>query len=166
MKEDQMKICNDETAAEKWKSTFDPVTFDQSQVPYVISFQGGSKLTLNPDGTATFEGNADDAAQQFFDNVIKLHNQQYQALEKNIEYERDQKKFAQEMWQSDSKFGAEMTEYSMEQSAEIMRLEEIRDAAEKLVRCKGRYHSEQNYRALAALFGVTTPDLPPLGEQE
>lgn len=41
-------------------------------------------------------------------------------------------------------------------------LEAIRDAAEKLVRCKGRYHSEQNYRALAALFGVTTPDLPPL----
>ncbi|HFF0248805.1 TPA: hypothetical protein ACGAVG_005653, partial [Klebsiella pneumoniae] len=38
----------------------------------------------------------------------------------------------------------------------------IRAAAEKLVRCKGRYHSEQNYRALAALFGVNTPDLPPL----
>lgn len=35
-------------------------------------------------------------------------------------------------------------------------------AAEKLVRCKGRYHSEQNYRALAVLFGVKTPDLPPL----
>lgn len=35
-------------------------------------------------------------------------------------------------------------------------------AAEKLVRCKGRYHSEQNYRALAALFGVNTPDLPPM----
>ncbi|UAN13238.1 ead/Ea22-like family protein [Raoultella planticola] len=41
-------------------------------------------------------------------------------------------------------------------------LEPIRVAAEKLVRCKGRYHSELNYRALAALFGVTTPDLPPL----
>ncbi|HDZ9120838.1 TPA: ead/Ea22-like family protein [Klebsiella pneumoniae] len=41
-------------------------------------------------------------------------------------------------------------------------LEAIRAAAEKLVRCKGRYHSEQNYRALAALFGVKTPDLPPL----
>ncbi|WP_322874700.1 hypothetical protein [Klebsiella michiganensis] len=41
-------------------------------------------------------------------------------------------------------------------------LEAIRAAAEKLVRCKGRYHSEQNYRALAALFGVTTPDLPPI----
>lgn len=39
----------------------------------------------------------------------------------------------------------------------------INAAAEKLVRCKGRYHSEQNYRALAALFGVNTPDLQPLG---
>ncbi|EMJ5234940.1 TPA: ead/Ea22-like family protein [Klebsiella pneumoniae] len=38
----------------------------------------------------------------------------------------------------------------------------INSAAEKLVSCKGRYHSEQNYRALAALFGVKTPDLPPL----
>ncbi len=42
------------------------------------------------------------------------------------------------------------------------RSESIIKAAEKLVRCKGRYHSEQNYRALAALFGVTTPDLPPM----
>ncbi len=41
-------------------------------------------------------------------------------------------------------------------------MEPIRAAAEKLVRCKGRYHSEQNYRALAALFGVKTPNLPPL----
>lgn len=41
-------------------------------------------------------------------------------------------------------------------------LEAIRSAAEKLVRCKGRYHSELNYRALAALFGMTTPDLPPI----
>lgn len=41
----------------------------------------------------------------------------------------------------------------------------IKAAAEKLVRCKGRYHSEQNYRALAALFGVNTPDLPPLDSE-
>lgn len=41
----------------------------------------------------------------------------------------------------------------------------INAAAEKLVRCKGRYHSEQNYRALAALLGVTTPDLPPLDSE-
>lgn len=49
----------------------------------------------------------------------------------------------------------------------IAELEAIRAAAEKLVRCKGRYHSEQNYRALSALFGVTTPDLPPVdGDSE
>lgn len=49
--------------------------------------------------------------------------------------------------------------------AHIDDIEPIRAAAEKLVRCKGRYHSEQNYRALAALFGVTTPDLPPLDSE-
>lgn len=41
----------------------------------------------------------------------------------------------------------------------------INAAAERLVRCKGRHHSEQNYRALAALFGVNTPDLPPLDNE-
>lgn len=46
--------------------------------------------------------------------------------------------------------------------AHIDDIEPIRAAAEKLVRCKGRYHSELNYRALADLFGVTMPDLPPL----
>lgn len=49
--------------------------------------------------------------------------------------------------------------------AHIDDIEPIRAAAEKLVRCKGRYHSEQNYRALAALFGVNTPDLPPLDDE-
>ena len=44
----------------------------------------------------------------------------------------------------------------------LKKAQTINAAAEKLVRCKGRYHSEQNYRALAALFGVTAPDLPPL----
>lgn len=47
----------------------------------------------------------------------------------------------------------------------IAELEPIHAAAEKLVRCKGRYHSEQNYRALAALFGVNAPDLPPLDSE-
>ncbi|MEG8530795.1 hypothetical protein U4P09_20635 [Klebsiella quasipneumoniae subsp. similipneumoniae] len=54
----------------------------------------------------------------------------------------------------------------MTSSAELVealeKAQTINAAAEKLVRCKGRYHSEQNYRALAALFGVTTPDLPPI----
>lgn len=53
-------------------------------------------------------------------------------------------------------------EQACESDVKIDELEAIRAAAEKLVRCKGRYHSEQNYRALAALFGVTAPDLPPL----
>ncbi|MBC4755128.1 ead/Ea22-like family protein [Klebsiella variicola] len=53
-------------------------------------------------------------------------------------------------------------EQDCESDVKIDELEAIRAAAEKLVRCKGRYHSEQNYRALAALFDVTTPDLPPL----
>ena len=44
----------------------------------------------------------------------------------------------------------------------LEKVQTINAAAEKLVRCKGRYHSEQNYRALAALFGVNTPDLQPL----
>lgn len=53
-------------------------------------------------------------------------------------------------------------EQACESDVKIDELEAIRAAAERLVRCKGRYHSEQNYRALAALFGVNTPDLPPL----
>lgn len=62
-----------------------------------------------------------------------------------------------------------ITDYALQAASTVEALVEalesaqaIRAAAEKLVRCKGRYHSEQNYRALAALFGVTTPDLPPL----
>ncbi|MEA4364422.1 ead/Ea22-like family protein [Klebsiella pneumoniae] len=47
-------------------------------------------------------------------------------------------------------------------SEKLDKAQTINAAAEKLVRCKGRYHSEQNYRALAALFGVNTPELPPL----
>ncbi|MEG8505722.1 ead/Ea22-like family protein, partial [Klebsiella pneumoniae] len=56
-------------------------------------------------------------------------------------------------------------EQACESDVKIDELEAIRAASEKLVRCKGRYHSEQNYRALAALFGVNTPDLPPLDDE-
>lgn len=52
-----------------------------------------------------------------------------------------------------------------EQVKQIDELEDIRAASERLVRCKGRYHSEQNYRSLAALFGVSAPDLPPLDSE-
>ncbi|SVW98405.1 Ead domain protein [Klebsiella pneumoniae] len=56
-------------------------------------------------------------------------------------------------------------EQACESDVKIDELEAICAAAEKLVRCKGRYHSEQNYRALAALFGVKTPNLPPLDRE-
>lgn len=56
-------------------------------------------------------------------------------------------------------------EQACESDVKIDELEAIRAAAEKLIRCKGRYNSEQNYRALAALFGVTTTDLPPLDSE-
>lgn len=59
-------------------------------------------------------------------------------------------------------WNAGLAQESCERQQLISELEPISAAAEKLVRCKGRYHSEQNYRALAALFGVKTPDLPPL----
>lgn len=64
-------------------------------------------------------------------------------------YIKDQLYFA---WKA---AGAELVEA-------LEKAQAINAAAEKLVRCKGRYHSEQNYRALAGLFGVTTPDMPPL----
>lgn len=59
-------------------------------------------------------------------------------------------------------WNAGLAQESCERQQLISELEPISAAAEKLVRCKGRYHSEQNYRALAVLFGVKTPDLPPL----
>lgn len=66
---------------------------------------------------------------------------------------------------ADGTTGQDAEFISLANPANILSLVEaqtINAAAEKLVRCKGRYHSEQNYRALAALFGVKTPDLPPL----
>lgn len=36
----------------------------------------------------------------------------------------------------------------------------VYEAARKLVKCKGRYHGELNYKALAELFGVTNIPLP------
>lgn len=62
------------------------------------------------------------------------------------------------MWSAWKAAGAELVEA-------LEKAQAINAAAEKLVRCKGRYHSELNYRALAALFGVTTPDLPPLDSE-
>lgn len=77
-----------------------------------------------------------------------------QALEKAQQYAKERDEENQDLMLTIGRFRVEREG-----------LEAIRAAAEKLVRSKGRYHSEQNYRALAALFGVTTPDLPPLDSE-
>lgn len=49
-------------------------------------------------------------------------------------------------------------DHSLKEHFELARKNaDIARAAEKLVKCKGRYHAEQNYKALAALFGVDVP---------
>lgn len=63
---------------------------------------------------------------------------------------------------SDNVAPADLLEQISALRLRIAELQTVSTAAEKLVRCKGRYHSEQNYRSLSALFGVKTPDLPPL----
>ncbi|EJT9728069.1 ead/Ea22-like family protein [Salmonella enterica] len=79
---------------------------------------------------------------------------------------RDDMRQAREQLAAAEKRNAEQREYYegviADGSKRIAEQSAIVAAAEKLVRCKGRYHSELNYRALAKLFGVVTPDLPPL----
>lgn len=60
-------------------------TWQFQELPFSLCFTNGAKLTLNPGGSATFEGDADEAAQMFFDSVVKLHNRQYQALSETLE---------------------------------------------------------------------------------
>ncbi|HGK4182671.1 ead/Ea22-like family protein [Klebsiella pneumoniae] len=81
------------------------------------------------------------------ENILAL----VEALEKAQQYAKERDEENQDLMLTIGRFRVEREG-----------LEAIRAAAEKLVRCKGRYHSEKNYRALAALFGVNTPDLPPL----
>lgn len=67
-----------------------------------------------------------------------------------------------EALESEKRICAKWRKTAKSTGEKLEKAQTINAAAEKLVRCKGRYHSEQNYRALAALFGVKTPDLPPL----
>jgi hypothetical protein len=56
--------------------------------------------------------------------------------------------------------GRSEAQRAMDVVTSVPRLEHVLDvyaAAEKLVKCKGRYHAELNYKALAALFGVEVP---------
>ena len=98
--------------------------------------------------------------------IIEAPNDELRQLAVEVEQYTDQLIEALEKAQAAERrwhrVASRIHEQACESDVKIDELEAIRAAAEKLVRCKGRYHSEQNYRALAALFGVTTPDLPPL----
>ncbi|KGD75242.1 hypothetical protein HA49_08355 [Tatumella morbirosei] len=96
------------------------------------------------------------------DNILALTD----SLETALHDKSEQSRIACELFDEVTRQRLQLSESdaALEKAqARIAELEAIRAAAEKLVRCKGHYHSEQNYRALAAMFGVTTPDLPPLG---
>lgn len=97
------------------------------------------------------------------DSVCK--GQSWHAYQEYRKHKEQLDKLSNELEAAKSKLNEQHEYYEgviADGSKRIAEMEVIKSAAEKLVRCKGRYHREQNYRALAALFGVTVPDLPPL----
>ncbi|EGF9506095.1 hypothetical protein IDO70_003113 [Salmonella enterica] len=100
--------------------------------------------------------------------LMQISNELVQARQRIAELEKGHQEAAKQInsWRRLAKQNiAERGKDISELEAARQRIAEqsaIVAAAEKLVRCKGRYHSELNYRALAKLFGVVTPDLPPL----
>ncbi|EAT9131612.1 ead/Ea22-like family protein [Salmonella enterica] len=105
------------------------------------------------------------AAEALLDENLQLQREK-DAIEAVALALRDDMRQAREQLEAAEKRNAEQREYYegviADGSKRIAEQSAIVAAAEKLVRCKGRYHSELNYRALAKLFGVITPDLPPL----
>ena len=106
-------------------------------------------------------------------NLISLANPvNVLALVEALEYYKSREERVTSLVRDNSKSWDELyrqVEAKDKRNAELVealeKAQTINAAAEKLVRCKGRYHSEQNYRALAALFGVTAPDLPPIDDE-
>jgi len=74
-----------------------------------------------------------------------MTNEQIQALKAAAELSADNFKPAMV---ADTKIILSLLAERGADKALIAELQSIRAAAKKLVRCKGRYHSEQNYRAL------------------
>ncbi|EAM1121994.1 ead/Ea22-like family protein [Salmonella enterica] len=105
------------------------------------------------------------AAEALLDENLQLQREK-DAIEAVALALRDDMRQAREQLEAAEKRNAEQREYYegviADGSKRIAEQSAIVAAAEKLVRCKGRYHSGLNYRALAKLFGVVTPDLPPL----
>lgn len=65
-----------------------------------------------------------------------------------------------DMWKEPHDFGQDVELYTTPPAASVPdNHAAVYAAAQKLVKCKGRYHAELNYKALAELFGVKTHEV-------
>lgn len=138
--------------------------------------------------TLRVTGNLDAGAQAFFDEIVaKLHPALQELREDLLDAEREvekwknhhkteveraraikcrpdipvERKLLYEALTSagvDGDLARPHPEYDVTKLETLEHVLDVYHAARKLVHCKGRYHSELNYKALAAQFGVKTPD--------
>lgn len=95
-------------------------------------------------------------------SLVRENSKSWDELYRQVEAKGKRNVELVEALESEKRICATWRKTAESTGEKLEKAQTINAAAEKLVRCKGRYHSEQNYRALAALFGVNTPDLPPL----
>lgn len=95
-------------------------------------------------------------------SLVRDNSKSWDELYRQVEAKGKRNVELVEALESEKRICATWRKTAESNGEKLEKAQTINAAAEKLVRCKGRYHSEQNYRALAALFGVNTPDLPPL----
>ncbi|HBX9794440.1 TPA: ead/Ea22-like family protein [Klebsiella pneumoniae] len=95
-------------------------------------------------------------------SLVRDNSKSWDELYRQVEAKGKRNVELVEALESEKRICATWRKTAKSTGEKLEKAQTINAAAEKLVRCKGRYHSEQNYRSLAALFGVTTPDLPPL----
>ncbi|WPI13524.1 ead/Ea22-like family protein [Klebsiella pneumoniae] len=98
-------------------------------------------------------------------SLVRDNSKSWDELYRQVEAKGKRNVELVEALESEKRICATWRKTAKSTGEKLEKAQTINAAAEKLVRCKGRYHSEQNYRALAALFGVTTPDLPPLDNE-
>ena len=98
-------------------------------------------------------------------SLVRDNSKSWDELYRQVEAKGKRNVELVEALESEKRICATWRKTAKSAGEKLEKAQTINAAAEKLVRCKGRYHSELNYRALAALFGVTTPDLPPLDSE-
>lgn len=98
-------------------------------------------------------------------SLVRDNSKSWDELYRQVEAKGKRNVELVEALESEKRICATWRKTAKSAGEKLEKAQTINAAAEKLVRCKGRYHSEQNYRALAALFGVKTPNLPPLDDE-